>query len=116
MTHNKLTPIKKLKNIGCLNCSYSELQENVRIKRIRMDYRLENYPMGYDEITFNGKRVLCTSEISEEMAIPLMRFEKIARKAKGDWRLHIERALRSSIYQRQDRNKWVLVKCGEGYA
>jgi len=44
-------------------------------------------------------------------------FERIASKdAKADWRAEIVMGLRDATYQRQGKNRWVLVKSGMGYA
>lgn len=46
-----------------------------------------------------------------------MDLELIARKKpKKDWRVELISAFESLIYQRQGRNKWVLVEVGMGYA
>lgn len=47
----------------------------------------------------------------------LMRFENMARKDPDhDWRAHLLLPLREAVYQRQGKNKWVLVKVGQGFA
>ena len=44
----------------------------------------------------------------------------IERRAKlepdNDWRAHCDLPLRSALYQRQGKSKWVLVKKGQGFA
>ena len=46
-----------------------------------------------------------------------MYLERIARKKpKRDWRVELISAFKSLTYQRQGRNKWVLVEIGKGYA
>lgn len=43
--------------------------------------------------------------------------EKIARKKpKHNWRVELISAFESLTYQRQGRNKWVLIETGKGYA
>ena len=47
----------------------------------------------------------------------LMKFELMARKHPGwDWRAELDLPLRSAVYQRQGKNKWVLVESGQGFA
>jgi hypothetical protein len=46
-----------------------------------------------------------------------LELEKIARKKpKHDWRVELISAFESLTYQRQGRNKWVLIEVGKGYA
>lgn len=46
----------------------------------------------------------------------LMKFELAARKSPGDWKAHVDLPLRSACYQRQGKNRWVLIESGMGFA
>jgi hypothetical protein len=67
--------------------------------------------MGYYER--GGKMVKCKNE----KAWLLSYWEHRARKSpKADWRVSLNDPLRDREYQRQGKNKWVLVKSGMGFA
>lgn len=52
-----------------------------------------------------------------EDAPTLMKFENMARKSpQADWRYILNLPLRDAEYQRQGKNKWVLIKTGMGFA
>ncbi len=52
-----------------------------------------------------------------ETAESLLRFERMALKEPtADWRFVLELPLRSAVYQRQDKNQWVLIEKGNGFA
>ena len=47
----------------------------------------------------------------------LSNFEELAMKEpEADWRYHLDLPLRSAVYQRQGKEKWVLIKKGQGFA
>ena len=103
-------------HIGCLNCGGGEMRRKEGVTLANMKTRVYG--------GFGGCTILCDGEL--EFAPPpdldwkayptLMKFELLARKRPGDWRLNIDLPLRSAEYQRQDRNRWVLIKTGLGFA
>lgn len=60
-----------------------------------------------------GKMVKCNNK----NAWLLSYWERRARKSPmADWRVYLNSPLRDREYQRQGKNKWVLVKSGMGFA
>jgi len=110
-----LKPLKKLKHFGCLNCSWGELAEG-RILKVRMDYTMEPGFLVPDRITRDGKAFFDANELKDWEIKTMAQIEEEVCAVPGDWRLHIDMALRSAVYQRQGKNKWVLVKTGNGFA
>jgi len=106
----KLKPVPK-KEIyhGCLNCggTSSNLKMNTKIIA----------GFGIAQITRNGKTIyLEEPNIEWKDAPTLLKFELMARKKAGDWRYILNLPLRDAEYQRQGKNKWILVKSGMGFA
>lgn len=67
-----------------------------------------NYPYGF---------ALCNGKPIEAPCKTVMDVERIARKMiKKDWQIWFISAFQDLTYQRQGRNKWVLVEIGKGYA
>jgi len=59
----------------------------------------------------------CNKWTDKILASTALELEKIARKKpKKAWRVELVSAFESLIYQRQGRNKWVLIDIGKGYA
>lgn len=74
-------------------------------ERLRMDQSLE-----FALIMCGRKYVMQEVKTARDL-------ELIARrKPKKDWRVELISAFESLTYQRQGRNKWVLVKIGKGFA
>lgn len=79
---------------------------------------------GSVDVTRNGKTVWSGdmnrqfAPVDKDMKHPmrLRRFELMARKNKGDWRVFFNAPLNGSLFQRQGKNKWVLVKQTQGFA
>jgi hypothetical protein len=56
-------------------------------------------------------------EYPKDQSQPLSIIEKMARKKPSkDWRIELIETFRSYTYQRQGRNKWLLIEIGKGYA
>ncbi len=102
--------------IGCLNCGCGEMK---REKKEILAYLKTRIYGGFGGwyIERNKKTVYWPEPNLEFNQYPtLMKFELQARKIKGDWRAIVDLPLRSAEYQRQGKNRWVLVKSGQGFA
>lgn len=93
---------------GCMNCGYTT-------EKMPLRYRMENYHFDSDSVFHDDKMVFNTFNLKDGKAVRLQRFENHARKLGGDWQLHIDRAMRNAVYQRQGEDNWVLVKVGNGF-
>jgi hypothetical protein len=73
---------------------------------------------GYAAITKDGEEIYHEPFEMEESEIRTLReFEQMAQSDPNhDWRCILDAPLRSREYQRQARDKWVLVKSGMGFA
>ena len=95
---------------GCLNCGYTA-------DVLPMRTRLYSSFGGW-HITKNGE--LYFSENVDTEYDDSKTLSYIERRAKlepdNDWRAHCDLALRSAVYQRQGKSKWVLVQKGQGFA
>jgi len=105
----KLKPLKST-IIGCLNCGHTPAI-------LPMRTRLYQGFGGY-HITKNGKLEFMGKDHEKwEDNRTLSYIEKNARlDPDADWRCHIDLPLRSAVYQRQGKSKWILVKTGMGFA
>lgn len=105
----KLKPLKST-IIGYLHCGYTA-------DILPLKTRLYQGMGGY-MITKNGKLFFMEDSNKEfHEAKTLQYIENKARKEPdNDWRCILDLPLRSAEYQRQDKNKWVLVKTGMGFA
>lgn len=69
---------------------------------------------------FGMVRVSCGKKTiwqGEDEKITAMRFENMARKfTSKDWRIFFLGPMSEAEYQRQGRNKWVLIRKGLGFA
>lgn len=104
-------------HIGCLTCGGGEMREKPKEILASMHTRIYSGFGGWT-IVADGKMVWSPPHDKEWDEFPtLMTFENMARKApKRDWRAVLDLPLRSAEYQRQGRNRWVLVKSGMGFA
>jgi len=95
---------------GCLNCGYTE-------EKLPMRTRLYSGFGGWD-ITKNGKHYFNEDNDKEyDEAKTLSYIERRAKlEPECDWRANLNLPLRSAVYQRQGKSKWVLVKRGQGFA
>lgn len=67
--------------------------------------------------SLNFALIYCNKWTDKISASTASELEKIARKKpKKDWRVELIDAFESLTYQRQGRNKWVLIEIGKGYA
>jgi hypothetical protein len=84
------------------------LQREYRpIERLAMSEKI-------DSALITAKRTRLPKNYSPRVALEV---EKLARKKPNrDWRIEIIEAFISLVYQRQGRNKWVLIEVGKGYA
>lgn len=82
-----------------------------------LDTRIYNGFGGW-HITRDGEVVYEGDPRGEWESFPtLMKFENMARKnPDADWRAHCNLPLRDAEYQRQGKNRWVLVNSGPGFA
>lgn len=95
---------------GCLNCGYTE---SVLPMRTRL---YQGFGGWY--ISKNGQDFF-SEDVNKEHneAKTLSHIERIAKlEPECDWRAHLDLALRSAVYQRQGKSKWVLVERGNGFA
>lgn len=100
---------KKLKPIHarvqpCLNCPPKPLT-------LKMNAMCA-VGFGMVRVTRNGRKVW----MGDDLRVRVMRFEWMARKTPGDWRIEFIAPLYNSLYQRQGRNRWVMVRKGLGFA
>lgn len=103
-------------HIGCLNCGCGEMKLGKKEILISLKTRIYQGFGGWC-IHRNGKTVFWPEPNLEFDKYPtLMKFELQARKKRGDWRAMVDLPLRSAEYQRQGKNRWVLVKSGQGFA
>ena len=108
-TYTKLKPIKG-GVAGCANCGYTE-------DVLPMDTVLYQGFGGW-HITKNGEHYF-SEDINKEWEEnkKLSSIEEEARKEPNkDWRAHCILPLRDAVYQRQRKDKWVLVEKGQGFA
>jgi len=95
---------------GCLNCGYTE-------DVLPMKTKLYNGFGGWT-ITKDGELYFSESVDNEYDNAKTLSY--IERKAKlepeCDWRANLDLPLRSAVYQRHGKSKWVLVKRGHGFA
>jgi hypothetical protein len=95
---------------GCLNCGYTEDVLPMRI-------RLYNGFGGWS-ITKNGEYYF-SEDVDKEFdeAKTLSYIERRAKlEPECDWRAHLDLPLRSAVYQKHGKSKWVLVERGQGFA
>lgn len=101
---------------GCLNCGPE--------RPICKTNRELSVGFGSVDVKKNGKCVwsgdmnMQFHPTRKDMKKPLTLryFEFLARKSPGDWRVFFNAPLNGSHFQRQGKNKWVLVKQTMGFA
>lgn len=95
---------------GCLNCGYTE-------DVLPMKTKLYNGFGGWD-ITKNGEHYFSedvNKEYDEDKTLSYI--ERMAKlEPECDWRANLNLPLRSAVYQRHGKSKWVLVERGKGFA
>ena len=107
--------------IGCACCSCCEMKynKNQTIIYCSLDVKIYNGFGGW-KIMKDGIRFFeadPSKEITWNKIKTLKHFEKLAAKdPKHDWRAVVNLPLRDATYQRQGKEKWVLVKSGKGFA
>ena len=117
MTWQKLPPCHE-PHIGCLNCGGGEMRGNAKTE-ITATTRTRIYGgFGSWCIKRDDEIVYSPPSEGEWTDYPtLMKFENMARKDPDhDWRAQCDLPLRDATYQRQGRNRWVLVASGMGFA
>lgn len=95
---------------GCLNCGYTE-------DILPMKTKLYNGFGGWC-ITKNGEHYF-SEDVNKEYdeAKTLSYIERMAKlEPECDWRANLDLPLRSAVYQRHGKSKWVLVERGPGFA
>ena len=95
---------------GCLNCGYTE-------DILPMKTKLYNGFGGWD-ITKNGEHYF-SEDVNKEYdeAKTLSYIERMAKlEPECDWRANLNLPLRSAVYQRHGKSKWVLIERGQGFA
>lgn len=71
---------------------------------------------GVAQVT-RGKRVVFSEKYDDKEYHTLAEFEAMAEKdPEHDWRVLLHAPLRSSEYQRQGKDRWVLINSGPGFA
>lgn len=103
--------------IGCLNCGGGEMKQQ-KDKTVLASLRTRIYNgFGGWHITCDGETVYSGPVDLEWNDYPtLLKFELAARKREGDWRAILDGPMRDAEYQRQGKNRWVLVRSGQGFA
>ena len=104
-------------HIGCLNCGGGEMRVAEAEITAPMTTRIYGGFGGW-HISRDGKTVYSPSGDKEwHEWLTLMTFENMARKDPDhDWRAELITALRDATYQRQGKNRWVLIASGPGFA
>lgn len=106
--------MKKIKEIyrrGCLHCPGSE-------DLLPLSTVLYNGFGGYS-VWRNGKFYFAadpSKDISWDKFPRLRRFENIARKIGGHWKVVLDNPLRGATWRRKEKNKWVLTETNQGFA
>ncbi len=102
---------------GCSNCGGGEMRRKPKEILASMHTRIYNGFGGW-MITAGEKCVYSPPcDLEYEDYPTLMKFENMARKEPTkDWRAILTLPLREAEYQRQGRNRWVLIKTGRGFA
>ena len=94
-------------------CATCEVDDSV----LPMDSRII---AGFGEAKITKNRMViyeADPAMEWEDAKTLLTFERMALKEPtADWRFVLNLPLRSATYQRQDKNQWVLVEKGLGFA
>jgi hypothetical protein len=105
----KEPPIKGGKTVGCLNCGYKP--EIVPLgMRIAVGF-------GAARLTKNGEVVWEEGNKEFKDCITVAQAEEIAAKdPDNDWRIELYGPLSEAVYQRHNKDKWVLIKTGLGFA
>lgn len=52
----------------------------------------------------------------DDDSVPVRRFEEMARKTPGTWRIKFYAPLSDATYERRADNRWELVERGQGFA
>ena len=112
ITWEKLPPYEGPIHQGCLNCPSPT-------KTLKMNRRIA-VGFGFAGITKNGEIIwhepMCDEYDWRELPT-LMTFENMARKEPdNDWRVIMDGPLHGEIYQRHDRNLWVMIDSNRGFA
>lgn len=119
MGSSAMTKLKPELNphIGCLNCGGGEMRRGKDEITATMRTRIYGGFGGWC-IRADGEAVYWPpGDIGWKKYPTLMKFELLARKSpRKDWRAILNLPLRYMEYQRQGRNRWVLVKSGLGFA
>ena len=95
---------------GCLLCGYTRDLLPMKTKLY--------YGFGGWTITKDGELFFMEDSNKEfDEAKTLSYIERKARlEPECDWRAHLDLPLRSAVYQRHGKSKWVLVERGQGFA
>jgi hypothetical protein len=107
----KLPPISKKKiHKGCMICSCVE-------QVAPMDLWI-TVGFGSAFVTKDGEVTYSEPPNTEwEDTLGLVAVELTAREyPESDWRVHLSGPLHGEVYQRQGKNKWVLVESNRGFA
>jgi hypothetical protein len=103
---------KKIKggHSGCLNCGYTE-------ERLPMRTKLYQGFGGW-MITKNGELFYMESQdVDFDKSKKLSYIERSAKlEPESDWRAILDLPMRSAVYQRHGKSKWVLIEKGQGFA
>lgn len=114
MKWRKLQPIVKPIFQGCLNCSPTPLAKLQMLNTFIGINSIDEWLLKNDK---NVDLSEWFSDNSMDDSVSLMRIENRIRKdSDHDWRIFFNSGLHDETYQRQDKNLWVLVIQGKGYA
>lgn len=112
-----IKPPKLKPFIGCLNCGGSEMKHGKDSITLNLRTRLYNGFGGWT-IHQDGELYFCGPVDKKINWYPtLLTFEYAARlNPDCDWLANLDTPLRSAVYQRQGKNRWVLIETGRGFA
>lgn len=116
MKKTKLLKPEMKPHVGCMNCGCGEMKAGPNAILARMDTRIYNGFGGWTIKKDNEIIYVGDANGKWESFPRLMKFELMARKSPGDWWAECFLPLREAYYQRQGKNRWVLVKTGPGFA
>lgn len=106
----RLPPFAGEPHVGCLNCG-------PKPKLLNLDRRVA-VGFGDAHVSRNNRIVFFEHSGKEYTDCPTVRtVERWARAyPKADWRIVLHGPLNGATYQRQGRNRWVMVESNEGFA
>lgn len=106
----KLPVVKRIFH-GCITCSTSNYTANMH-KQIAVGFG-SAFVTKNKKFFYDGER----DYQNDKEPKSFYHIERIARKhPRCDWRIHFYGPMKTEVYQRQGKNKWLLIKSESGFA